>query len=199
MKVNAPLYTNLSFYLHKDQLLNNLLRIAHKLFAYIEQRSNEPLLLQHSEAHPTLLSNLNRMEFKVHNIQVTVTATGIAHFTYCTVIPCTLCTEIFCNDVHIIGPSSSVCVWGGGGLVCVSVCVFVCVCVCLCEHACDSMCLCVCMHMRTISYYNSESPNLSLCVCLFPHKICALQGIVSRHSMPVEGLGRHVLGGVPFT
>ena len=27
------------------QLLNNLLRIAHKLFAYIEQRSNEPLLL----------------------------------------------------------------------------------------------------------------------------------------------------------
>ena len=51
----------------------------------------------------------------MHNIQVTVTATGIAQFTYCTVIPCTLCTEIFCNDVHIIGPSSSVC-GGGGGL-----------------------------------------------------------------------------------
>ena len=29
------------------QLLNNLLRIAHKLFAYIEQRSNEPLLLHY--------------------------------------------------------------------------------------------------------------------------------------------------------
>ena len=27
--------------------LNNLLRIAHKLFAYIEQRSNEPLLLHY--------------------------------------------------------------------------------------------------------------------------------------------------------
>ena len=80
---------------------------------------------------------------------------------------------------------------------CVSVCVFVCVCVCLCERACDSMCLCVCMHVRAISYYNL--PNLSLCVCLFPHRICALQGIVSRHSMPVEGLGRHVLGGLPFT
>ena len=28
-------------------LLNNLLRIAHKLFAYIEQHSNEPLLLHY--------------------------------------------------------------------------------------------------------------------------------------------------------
>ena len=32
---------------------------------------------------------------------------------------------IFCNDVHIIGPSSSVCVGGGVG-------VFKCLCVCMC-------------------------------------------------------------------
>ena len=43
-----------------------------------------------------------------------------------------------------------------------------------------------------VSYYNA--PDLSLCVCLFPHRI----GIGSRHFMPVEGLGGHFLRGVPF-
>ena len=47
------------------------------------------------------------------------------------------------------------------------------------------------------SYYNV--PDLVLCICLFPHKIGALQGIGSRRSMPVEGLDKHVLREVPFT
>ena len=41
----------------------------------------------------------------------------------------------------------------------------------------------------------NNAPDLSLCVCLFAHKIGALQGIGSRRSMPVEGLGEHVLRG----
>ena len=48
-----------------------------------------------------------------------------------------------------------------------------------------------------VSHYNAL--NLSLCVCLFPHKIGALQGISSRRSMPVEGLGGHALRGELFT
>ena len=35
-------------------------------------------------------------------------------------------------------------------------------------------------------------------VCLLPHNISALQGIGSRRSMQVEGLGGQVLRGVPF-
>ena len=38
--------------------------------------------------------------------------------------------------------------------------------------------------------------QISVCVCLFPHKISALHGIGLRHSMPVERLGGHVLRGM---
>ena len=41
--------------------------------------------------------------------------------------------------------------------------------------------------------------NLSLCVCLFPHKIGGLQGIGSRHCMPVEGLAGMFLEGCRST
>ena len=37
-----------------------------------------------------------------------------------------------------------------------------------------------------------NAPDLSLCVCLFPHKTGALQGIGSRRSVPVGGVGRHM-------
>ena len=39
---------------------------------------------------------------------------------------------------------------------------------------------------------------LDLYVCLLPHKIGALQGIGSRRSVPVEGLGGQVLSAMPF-
>ena len=46
--------------------------------------------------------------------------------------------------------------------------------------------------------YANNSPNLRF-LCLFvTHQICALQGIGSRHSVPVEGLGGQVFSGVPF-
>ena len=51
--------------------------------------------------------------------------------------------------------------------------------------------------VRLNTYYNS--PNLRFSVYLLPHKIGSLEGIGSRHFVPVEGFVVHVLRGVPFT